>query len=242
MDIGKAFSYVFDDEEWIKKILIGGAFSLIPLLGSFIVYGYMLETARRAFRTDDFALPDWDDIGGYLTRGFIFWLGLALWALPFFLLFACSLLFIVLLGVATGEEAAIGVSLGLFYIVFFPLIMLLSLGTALVIPVLLGRYANDARFGAMFEISEIIADVRRIGFVPLLLLGVTYMVAGYVGQLGIFLCLIGVIFTGFYGNLVIAHAAGQYHRLARGLEPLPGAIGRPPATPLGYQGGADVQS
>lgn len=216
MDIGRAFSYVFDDEEWVKKILIGGALSLVPLLGGWIVYGYMIEIARRSFRSDDVELPDWDDIGGNLARGFFFWLGLAIWALPLILLVVCGVLAAILLGLATGDDAAFGVSIVLVYIALMPLFLFFSLAAALVIPVLLGRYANQGRFAAMFEFGEIITEVRRVGFVPLLLLAVTYVAAGFIGQLGIVLCLIGVIFTGFYGNLAIAHAAGQVYRLAQG--------------------------
>ena len=224
MDIGRAFSFVFDDEEWIKKIVIGGAISLIPLLGSFMVYGYMLEVARRAFRQTGDNLPEWDDIGGYLARGFIFWLGLAVWMLPILLFIACAAMIVIFAGLASGDDAAIGVSVFFFYLVFFPLILLISLLSAIVIPVLLGRYAEHRRFGSMFEFSEIAAEVRQTGFVPLLLMFVTYLAAGYIGQLGIILCFIGVIFTGFYGNLAIANAAGQTYRLARGLEPLPNSI------------------
>lgn len=226
IDIGRAFAFVFEDEEWLKKILIGGAFSLIPLFGSLIVYGYMIEVAHRVYYAPNTGeLPEWDDIGSYLTRGFFFWLGLLIWALPFILIVSCSILVAIGLGIAANEEVVIGVSLTLFYCAILPLIFLFTIGASLVIPLLLGRYAIHRRFAALFEFSEIFADLRRIGFVPLLLLVVIYHVAGYVGQLGIALCLIGVIFTGFYGNIVIGHAAGQNYRLARGLQP-------PPAIPI----------
>lgn len=220
MDIGRALSFVFDDEEWVKKILIGGVISLILFIGGFIVYGYMIEIVRRVFGQAAInELPEWDDLGGHLTRGFIFWAGLALWALPFILLIIGSALMMILLGIASGDEAIIGLSIGLFYLIFFPAIMIFSLGSALVIPLLLGRYAVQGRFGAMFELPEIIDEVRRIGAVPMLLLVVTYFVATSIGQVGVFLCFVGVIFTAFYGNLVIAHAAGQTYRLADGSQP-----------------------
>lgn len=220
MDISRAFSYVFDDEEWVKKVLVGGLITLIPLLGSFIVYGYSIEIARRVHRSPDMnELPEWDDFGGYLTRGFIFWLGLALWASPFILLIIGMIVMAIVLAAATGEEAVFGVSMTVGFITLLPAIMLYSLVSAVVIPVLLGRFAIRGRFGAMFEFGAILDDARRIGGVPLLLLGGTYFAADYLGGFGIFLCLMGVIFTGFYGRLVIAHAAGQTYRLASGLTP-----------------------
>ena len=230
MDIGRAFNFVFEDDEWVKKILIGGAILLIPFVGFLIAYGFMIEVARRAFHgtaIDEF--PEWDDIGGYLSRGFFFWLATFLWVLPFILLFMCGFLIVILLGVGTGEEAVIGVSIVLFYLVLIPMIFLLSIAAAVITPVLLGRYAYHQRFGAMFEFSEIIADVRRIGLAPMVLLTGVYLAAGYLGQFGIILCFIGVVFTTFYGNVAAAHAAGQTYRLAQGLEPFSPAAPRPAA-------------
>jgi len=40
MDFGKAFSFVFEDEDWIKKIGVGGLISLIPVIGVFLVLGW----------------------------------------------------------------------------------------------------------------------------------------------------------------------------------------------------------
>lgn len=228
MDIGRAFSHVFDDEEWVKKILIGGLISLIPLLGSFIIYGYMIEIVRRVFyATGSNELPEWDDFGGYLTRGFFFWLGLVLWALPFVLLIISMVVAVIFLGLATGESAVFGVSFILSFIILIPALMLFSLASALAVPILLGRFAIQGRFGAMFEFDAIFDDVRRIGVVPLLLVAGIYFAAGYVGQLGVYLCFIGVIFTSFYGQLAIAHAAGQTYRLASGLTPGPAGVQHP---------------
>jgi len=46
MDIGKTFTYVFEDEDWVKKVLIGGVINLIPIVGFFFTAGYMLEMGR----------------------------------------------------------------------------------------------------------------------------------------------------------------------------------------------------
>ena len=40
MDIGKSFSFVFEDKKWIEKILIGGILMLVPILGSILMLGY----------------------------------------------------------------------------------------------------------------------------------------------------------------------------------------------------------
>ena len=32
MDIGKAFTYMFDDEEWVQKLVIGGLLTLVSVI------------------------------------------------------------------------------------------------------------------------------------------------------------------------------------------------------------------
>ncbi len=228
IDIGRAFSAPFEDAEWVKKILVGGLISIIPILGIWIIYGYMIEIARRVYNDPQTpGLPEWDDIGGYLARGFFFWAGLFLWALPFILLIVCAVLAMISLGLAIGGGVAIGVSLMLLCCLFFPLMMLYSVAAVIGVPVLLGRYAVHGRFAALFEFGEIIAEVRRIGVVPLALLSAICYVAAYIGQLGVAFCFVGVFFTGFYGSVVIGHASGQSARLARGIRPMPGAFTQP---------------
>ncbi len=40
MEFGKAFTYVFEDKDWLKKIGIAALVSLIPLIGQLIVMGW----------------------------------------------------------------------------------------------------------------------------------------------------------------------------------------------------------
>ena len=46
MDIGLSFSYMFEDKDWIKKILIGGLISLIPIV-NFAALGYVVQLVRN---------------------------------------------------------------------------------------------------------------------------------------------------------------------------------------------------
>mgnify|MGYP000452871902 CR=1 FL=1 len=59
MDIGSSFSYMFKDEDWIKKILIGAVLVLTGI-GGIAVSGWMLEIIRRVEEMclDDFSLAD----------------------------------------------------------------------------------------------------------------------------------------------------------------------------------------
>jgi hypothetical protein len=92
LDIGKAFSFVFEDEEWICKILIGGLISLIPLVGQFVVLGYALKVAQNVAQGNPRPLPRWGEFGDHLVRGLYEFVIRLVYALPIVLialLFAC---------------------------------------------------------------------------------------------------------------------------------------------------------
>ena len=216
MDIGRALSFMFKDSEWVKKILIGGLILLIPLIGTFVAFGYAIEVVRRAYQNDD-ALPEWDDFGGYLTRGFLAWVGALIWAIPLIIIGFCA--FIPAIALSNDDSGVGGVFIVFGYCLIIPLAILFQ---AFVLPMLLGRYAVERNFGAMFQFSEIIEDIRRAGSALLMVL-VVAIVATFVAQLGLIACFIGIFFTTFYSYLAIGHAAGQAYRRARGLSDIPPA-------------------
>ena len=47
MNYSHAFSYVFEDKDWLSKILIAGLISLIPIVGQLYLFGWMIEIVRR---------------------------------------------------------------------------------------------------------------------------------------------------------------------------------------------------
>ena len=221
MDVGRAFGFVFDDEEWIKKILIGGGVSLIPIVGTFLIYGYMLEIIRRIYTADAEELPDWEDFGGYLVRGLLFFVALLIWFLPVILLITCVAIAIAIAGGSANDDTVAAFTGLTLFALFGLLFVLIALWGVVALPIISGRYAVERQFGSMFQFGEIMRDIRVAGAGPILMLFVVYLVSAFIGQLGFILCLIGVIFTSFYANVVVAHGAGQVYRRARGLPPAP---------------------
>lgn len=213
MDIGRAITFPFQDSEWVKKVLIGGLITLIPIIGGFVVYGYILEVARRVYLDDPQVLPEWgEDFGGFLVRGFVLYVGLLVWMLPF----------LIVGGVAAGLWAALGsasdvlgaiVGLTIGSVAFILLIVWLIA----IMPLVIARYAVERRFGAMFEVGEMLSEARLAGG-ALLLFFVVAILASFISMLGLIACVIGVIFTAFYSYLIVGHAAGQLYRRARGYE------------------------
>lgn len=211
MDIGKAFSFVFDDEQWVNSILIGGLLSLllfIPLVNFvaiFALLGYTLETARNVAMGSPRPLPQWSNFGEKIRLGFNAFVIMLVWSLPALLVslfFVCIPLF----ALAGGEDAAVAAALGTVFCVV-PIIILLALVLQPLMLAATARYMQTGRLGAAFEFGEVIAMVRADvgGWVMLWLL---YVLCGIVGSLGTAV-VIGIIFTYPYGQAVFGHLFGQ---------------------------------
>ena len=54
MNYQRSFTYIFEDEKWINKCLIGIAVLIVPIL-NFAWIGYALQIIRNPDR-----LPEWD--------------------------------------------------------------------------------------------------------------------------------------------------------------------------------------
>ena len=86
MDIGQAFSFVFEDEEWIVKILLGAVLMLIPIFGQCALMGYGIAIVRNVKAGEPRPLPDWGNLGEYFMDGLMFWVATLIYALPIFIL------------------------------------------------------------------------------------------------------------------------------------------------------------
>ena len=45
MNILEGIKYPTNDENWVKKVIIGGVLNIIPIV-NFIIFGYMIETMK----------------------------------------------------------------------------------------------------------------------------------------------------------------------------------------------------
>lgn len=207
MDIGKAFSFVFDDEQWITSILICGLLLLVPILGSILLIGYMLETARNVAMGSPRPLPKWDNFGEKLSLGFGGFVISLVYSLPLALLatlFACVMAGIG--GAANSEEGAATAVLGTAFC-FVPLLLFLAVLLQPLVLAAMARYLQTRSLGSAFQIGEVVGLVRTdlSGWVVLFLLSI---LCGLVGSLGSVI-VIGFIFTLPYGQAVFGHLLGQ---------------------------------
>jgi hypothetical protein len=225
IDFGRCFRVVFDDPDWIKKVLIGGVFVLLSglIVGLFFVAGYWARLVKSAAAGQPRPLPEWDDLGG------IFGDGLKLVGLYFVYMLAVGLVVGVVggagclalagLGAATShsEEAGSVVAalgglgfMGL-YLVF--LVVMLALG--LYLPAAFVRVVERDDFAAGFQWRENFGFIRA-NLANYALSLVLYLVASFVAQFGLLLCCVGIFPAAFWGYCVFGFALGETVRLNPG--------------------------
>lgn len=215
MDFGKAFSFTFDDPDWVKKVLIGGVVTLVPIV-NFASTGYSLEVTRRIINGDARPLPEWDDFGGKLVKGLLVTAIGFVYALPILLLVCLMQGGMMLLGGTAGSSRsgsdAAGGAIGIISACFGCLIFLYSLLLGIVLPAAIGNYAAKDQFGAAFRFGDVLSLVQKNLGVYLMVLLVEIAGGLVASVVGFIACGIGLFFTAFWALLVNGHATGQaYH-------------------------------
>jgi hypothetical protein len=226
MEIGKAFSFPFEDEQWVASILICGALMLLPIIGWLAIGGYTLETARNVALGNPRPLPKWNNFGEKLSLGASWFVIYFVYSLPIILLSTVS--FCAFLPALSGDEAAAAVGVGLFFCLF-GLGVVLSLLLAPFVLAATARYLQTNSLGEAFKVGTVAGMVRRDlgGWIVLWLLGI---LCGFVAQLGGYV-VIGIFFTLPYAQAVFGHLLGQMvQRLGRPA----GYDYAPPAAPTSF--------
>lgn len=206
MDFGLAFSYVFKDADWFKKVAIPALCSLIPVIGPFILLGWAAKAAKSVMDGNaENALPELD-FGADLGKGFMLTLVGLIYSLPIAILVAASS---GLVSVAPNSDEVVSIVL---YIIG-GCVGLIGLLAGLLIAFLsaagMANYIAKEEFGAAFRFKELFGMLKK-SFVSWLLVVVGYILGiGIIAPLGTVACGVGALLTAAYGNLIVMHLLGQ---------------------------------
>jgi hypothetical protein len=210
-DFVRPFTFVFEDPNWVPKILVGGLFYLagIFIVGWFFLLGYCARLARNVINNVTYPLPEWEDLGEYFGEGLRIFAVILVYVLPLIVM-------AILVGIPSaimsdsGSEGARVIGSSAFGCLVC-LMMPFSLAITLWIPAALLRSVVQQRFGAAFEFREIWQFIRaNLG--NYLLAVVVWLVARFIAGFGFFLLCIGLVFTGFWSFTISTYAFAQTYR------------------------------
>ncbi|MCL7454608.1 MAG: DUF4013 domain-containing protein [Anaerolineae bacterium] len=220
MDIGKAFTFVFEDEQWIVKILIAAGIVLLGVLFSWVllvplivaaalIAGYSFEITRRVIQGDPNPMPEWDNWGKLISEGIqVIVIGIV-YALPAIIV---SLILGIPAGILTDQAEGLATFLS---VLTSCLNVLWSIVISIVLPAAIAFFAAEGQLSAAFRFGEILTFVRD-NFVTYLITFIMSWVASLVGSLGLIVCGLGVFVTAPYGYFVTGHLYGQAYLEGKG--------------------------
>jgi len=214
MDIGKSFTFMFDDEKWVEKVVIGALLmlaSIIPLVNLFtglVLVGYCLRLLKNVAEGSETPLPEWDDWGGDWLKGLMTLLAWVIYSIPIWLVSGAGALVEAL---AQTEEvmAVCGVAVSC-------LSGLWGLAMGVILPAGVIQYAMDGEFRDFFQIGKMFKFIGE-NLSNYLIAVLLSIVASIVASFGVIACVIGVFATQFWGSLVTAHLFGQVKAEAAGV-------------------------
>jgi len=208
MDYGSAFVYMFSSKDWVKKLILGVAMSLIPALGIFVVVGWALDVLRNLREGQPDPLPEWtgDEFARWLGRG----MGLAVTVLTFLLpviavfivIWSCGTIGIATVFSDSDARGAVPLCMACVYLLMY---FVAGLG-ALVAFV---RYASTDRIDVGLEYSKNFQLVST-NIAPLLIIVVLMLLMWIVGGI-VGILTLGILYLALpvYSILVLANFGAQ---------------------------------
>lgn len=153
MDIGKAITFVTEDENWLKKVGVGTGVVLISMLlspvlvgilGFFILSGYAIRLLQNVRDGKAQPLPEWDEWGGDLSRGFKYVIVTLVWSLAAYLMMVPMFI-----GGALADSGGAGEFIGSAIMICTScLLVLYGIFVALAAPGFTISFAQDERIGS----------------------------------------------------------------------------------------------
>jgi hypothetical protein len=217
-DLGQAIKFVFEDPNWIRKVLIGGVFTLASMfvIGGIFVAGYMIRLIRRQAAGERHPLPEWDDLGAIFSEGlpvfgiyFLHAFGLML--IPALVGGSAVALGVMMSAGGRGSSDVGGAIAGLGITGAYLLMFVCMLTIMFYLPAAVARYAVYGKFAAAFQWRDNIDFIRR-NMGNYVMAVVTFLVANMVSQFGFLLCCVGLFVTAFWANCVLGWSIGEVIR------------------------------
>ncbi len=210
-DLGKAFSYMFEDPQWVLKVVIAALFMLLTIvgLGVFVLFGYFLELTQRVIRREQYPLPEWKDVGVKFVLGFKYFVVLIVYALPVIFLSIPLIVLTAIAAISTPSQAMnafIAIYTFGFVLLLIPYILFFTLLT----PIITYKFALREKITDALDVGAILGEFGR-NWQNTLVVGLISVGLESFAGIGILAFLIGIFFTLFYAYAVVGHMYGTLY-------------------------------
>lgn len=219
MDFAKSFSFVFNDPDWIKKVLLIALVSLIPVVGMLVLYGWALQIAKKVIRKDSepLLLPELD-FGAQLSLGFKYFVLNLVYMIPVFLIMI-PLMIVTAGGDAAGMDSnTLSTTAAILSCLCGGIAFLYALAVALAMPMATGLFLERESIGDGLKLRRVF-ELVRAALVPDILAVLGTAVASFIGSLGTILCVVGIVVTMVYAYAVMMHLYAQAYNQGTELAP-----------------------
>jgi hypothetical protein len=229
MDIGKSFSYPFEDKQWISKLGLGAVIALVPIL-NFAWSGYMVGIIRNVMNSEPEPLPTWDDIGKKFNDGLILFLAGLVYALPMLIVICLPLSIMVIPAILSGNgdmqdiANTIAGATSILFLCLLCVFLVYALFLSVIYPAILVIFTREGTFASCFKFREVFDLIGKntssfftawglsliAGLVVGLVVGVVNAFIGWIPCLGWIISLVLSLGSGVYITGVYAHLFGQF--------------------------------
>lgn len=169
MEFGRTFTYVFEDKEWVSKVVIitvlvfASFFPLFGLIATCTLLGYITELVKNVRNGHPRPLPKWDDYGGLTTTGAYVLLAMVIYNLPMILIGIFLYTFNNILGASLfGGIAYVVVifcALPLMFVYFAVAWSMLAIG--------LNRYGETGDNGVFYQFGKLFRTLQQNGILTI---------------------------------------------------------------------------
>ena len=212
--IAEAFTYQFEDKDWVKKFLLGSlfvalSFFLIPMP---FLMGYIIRNIRNILKKQPNPLPEWNELGKMYVDGLKFFIYCLGYALPVVLIIVVIAIMVIVMAVAGNDDMAV-----FFGLLMFPmqlLIMVYSLLMMLVSPVLYIKFANNEPAKNFYNLKQLYKFIKD-NIANLLIVILLNAATGFIVNIGMLFFFIGILPALYYAFSVISHLYGQLYLQAK---------------------------
>jgi hypothetical protein len=220
MNYGRAFSYVFEDPDWLKKVGIAALLSL-TIIGLIPVFGWSLEVTRRIINGEPDLLPDWSNFSDFLSKGFQGVVIYFVYVLPAIIINSCANVIPAIISSMEGDTAqTMAMVFSIVSICLGCVVFVYSVAAGLVLPAALGNFVATGQIGAGFRFNEVFGLFRAAPG-PFIIVYLLSILTSIIALLGLIACIIGVWFTIAYSTAINAHLWGQAYREAKTVQGMP---------------------